>query len=66
VLHKRIESAEANRWTVIVVGRENHSLGFVGVADAPRQSSREALHALKGADAKAQLVMMSGDSPAVA
>ena len=65
-LHERIEAAEANGRTVIVVGRENQTMGFVEVADTPRESSREALRALKGADPKARMVMLTGDSPAVA
>ncbi|MBN1581194.1 MAG: HAD-IC family P-type ATPase, partial [Anaerolineae bacterium] len=41
-------------------------LGFVGVTDEPRTSSRDALQALKKAIPGANMVMLTGDSPAVA
>jgi Cd2+/Zn2+-exporting ATPase len=65
-LHERIAAAEERGQTVIVVGRDGEVVGYVGVADILRESSRHALHALKEADPRVRLVMLTGDAPPVA
>jgi len=65
-LHDRIAAAEERGQTVIVVGRDGEALGYVGVADILRESSRHALRTLKEADPRVHLVMLTGDAPAVA
>jgi Cd2+/Zn2+-exporting ATPase len=66
VLHDQVEAAEREGQTVMLVGRDDRLLGFVAAADTPREASREAIRALKQLDAHARLVMLTGDSPAVA
>ncbi len=65
-LHPRIESIEANGQTVILVGRDDQVLGFIGVADEPRPGSRRALQTLKKTAPNVQIVMLTGDSPTAA
>ncbi len=65
-LHDRIAAAEGRGQTVIVVGRDGEVLGYVGVADILRDSSRHALRTLKEADPRVHLAMLTGDTPAVA
>ncbi len=65
-LHEQIECAEQEGQTVVLVGRENQVLGYVGVADTPREVSRRALDALKRATPQSRVVMLTGDAPAVA
>jgi Cd2+/Zn2+-exporting ATPase len=65
-LHDRIAAAEEQGQTVIVVGRDGDVLGYVGVADILRDSSRHALRALKEADPRVHLAMLTGDTAAVA
>jgi Cd2+/Zn2+-exporting ATPase len=66
MLHERVQSAEADGQTVMLVGKEDRVLGYVGVADVPRESSRDALRALKEIDPQARIVMLTGDTPPVA
>ena len=65
-LHDRIAAAEERGQTVIVVGRDGELLGYVGVADILRESSHDALRALKAADPRVHLAMLTGDTPTVA
>lgn len=65
-LHDQIEAAEANGLTVLLVGRDGHLQGFIGVADAMRDSSRAALQALKAIDPTVRIVMLTGDNAVVA
>ncbi len=65
-LHEQIEAAEANGLTVLLVGRNGHLQGFIGVADAMRDSSRAALQLLKTLDPTVRTVMLTGDNAAVA
>lgn len=65
-LHTRIEAAEHSGQTVMLVSKDNHVLGFVGVADQPRPSSRQALQDLKAVDKRIRTVMLTGDHPAAA
>jgi Cd2+/Zn2+-exporting ATPase len=65
-LHERIAAAEERGQTVIVIGRDGDIVGYVGVADILRESSRDALRALKEADPALHLAMLTGDAPAVA
>ncbi|MBN1640787.1 MAG: cation-translocating P-type ATPase [Anaerolineae bacterium] len=66
VLHDMIAAAEEEGRTVIVVGQEGRVLGYVGVADILRESSRDALRALKQIVPGAHVAMLTGDAPAVA
>ncbi len=65
-LHVRIEAAEAQGQTVMLVSQDEKVLGFVGVADSLRPSSQAALRALKEMDPGCRLVMLTGDAPGVA
>ena len=65
-LHTQILAAEAEGQTVMLVGRNDAQLGFVGVADVPRADSSEALRALKAIDPHLRTVMLTGDNPTVA
>ena len=65
-LHEMISSAEEQGRTVIVVGQEGRVLGYVGVADILRESSREALAQLREIVPGVHVAMLTGDAPAVA
>lgn len=65
-LHTRIEAAEDSGQTVMLVSKDNQVLGFVGVADQPRPSSRQALQDLKSIDRRIHTVMLTGDHPGAA
>ena len=66
VLHDDIVGAEANGSTVMLVGRDDKVLGFVGTTDVLRESSRDAMRALKRLDPMARVVMLTGDAVPVA
>jgi Cd2+/Zn2+-exporting ATPase len=65
-LHDQILAAEADGQTVMLVGRGDVQLGFVGVADMPRADSSQALQALKAINPHLRTVMLTGDNPIVA
>lgn len=65
-LHARIEDAEDSGQTVMLVSKDNHVLGFVGVADQPRPTSSQALQDLKSIDRRIRTVMLTGDHPGAA
>jgi Zn2+/Cd2+-exporting ATPase len=65
-LHERIEQAEAEGQTVMLVSQDDRVIGFLGVADALRQSGVEALAELKRVDPRIHTVMLTGDHPAAA
>jgi len=65
-LHDQILAAEAEGQTVMLIGRGDTQLGFVGVADMPRPDSTQALRALKSIDPHLRTVMLTGDNPTVA
>jgi Cd2+/Zn2+-exporting ATPase len=65
-LHDQILAAEADGQTVMLIGRGDAQLGFVGVADMPRADSSQALQALKAIDPHLRMVMLTGDNPIVA
>jgi Cd2+/Zn2+-exporting ATPase len=65
-LHAQIIDAEAAGQTTILVTQDDELLGFVGVADTPRESSKTALRALKRIDPRIHTVMLTGDNPTVA
>ena len=52
--------------TVMLVGRGNGMLGFIGVEDQPRPESRAALAELHALDARMKTVMLTGDHRNVA
>jgi Cd2+/Zn2+-exporting ATPase len=66
ILHEDILHAEGNGQTVMVVGRDDRVLGYVGAADVPRDSGRDVLSALKKLDASVRVVMLTGDAAPVA
>jgi Cd2+/Zn2+-exporting ATPase len=65
-LHTRIAAAEDSGQTVMLVSKNDQVLGFVGVADQPRPSSRQALQDLKSIDRRIRTVMLTGDHPGAA
>ncbi len=65
-LHQEIVQAEAVGQTVMLVSRDDQVVGFVGVSDPLRSSSRQALLALKEIDPRLHTVMLTGDNPQVA
>jgi Cd2+/Zn2+-exporting ATPase len=56
----------ANPRSMMWVGQDERILGYIEVEDALRESSREALHALKSIDPSYRFVMVTGDRRAVA
>ncbi len=66
VFHQQAWAAQDDGYTVIMVGKDNHLVGFVGLADAPRSSSAAALRHLKQAVPGAHVVMLTGDHAAAA
>lgn len=65
-LHDQILAAEAEGQTVMLVGRADSLLGFIGVTDIPREDSTEALRSLKTIDSRVRTVMLTGDNHTVA
>jgi Cd2+/Zn2+-exporting ATPase len=65
-LHDSIHAAESAGQTVMVISRCKEVLGFVAVADAPREGSALALADLRTVVPQPRLVMLTGDHPAVA
>ncbi len=65
-LHECVESSERAGQTVMLVGQADRVLGYVSVADTPRRDSRDSLRDLKAVAPEAQVVMLTGDAPAVA
>jgi Cd2+/Zn2+-exporting ATPase len=65
-LHDQIGDAEAQGQTVVLVDRDGVLQGFIGVADAPRPTTGAALRALKDADPRVHIAMLTGDNTAVA
>ncbi len=65
-LHAEILAAEEEGQTVMLVGKGETQLGFVGVADTLRTDTPQALRALKELDPQVRTVMLTGDNPTVA
>lgn len=65
-LHEHILDAEAQGQTVMLVVKEGNLLGYIGLKDTPRQSSRQALAQLKSLDDRIHTVMLTGDNHSVA
>jgi Cd2+/Zn2+-exporting ATPase len=65
-LHEHVTGAESDGQTVIMVGRDKSVLGFVGVSDRLRASSKSALQALKRIDPRIHTAMLTGDHLTVA
>ena len=57
---------QASGKTVMLVGRGQGMLGFIGVEDQPRAESRAALAELQALDARMKTVMLTGDHRHVA
>lgn len=62
---ERVEAEEAAGHTVMVVGRDDHLLGYLAVSDPPRHNSSTSLRMLKDAGIR-RLVMLTGDNQVVA
>jgi Cu2+-exporting ATPase len=60
---RREDLAETGR-TVVCVAVDGEAVGLIGIADAPRPTSAEAVAALKGAGV--EVVMLTGDNEATA
>jgi Cd2+/Zn2+-exporting ATPase len=65
-LHARIESAEREGQTVMLVSRAGKVIGFIGAADKVRRTGKNSLTALKAVDRSLYHVMLTGDHPAAA
>jgi len=52
--------------TVMLVGRGNHMVGYIGVEDQPRPDSQAALNELHALDPQLRTVMLTGDNRNVA
>jgi Cd2+/Zn2+-exporting ATPase len=65
-LHPHVQAAEALGHGVMLVSKDEQVLGFVSVADLPRETSKDALHSIKQINPHLHLVMLTGDNPVVA
>ena len=63
-LTARREELAASGRTVVVVAVDGRAAGLIGIADAPRETSEEAIGALH--EAGVEVVMLSGDNQATA
>jgi Zn2+/Cd2+-exporting ATPase len=65
-LHAEIQAVVDAGNTVMLVGKDDHLLGYVGVSDVARQTSAASLRRMKEIDPHIHTVMLTGDNPAVA
>jgi Cd2+/Zn2+-exporting ATPase len=59
-------AVQADGKTVMLVGRDDRMLGYIGVEDEPRPESGAVLKALHAIDPALRTVMLTGDNPRVA
>ena len=52
---------EREGFTVVAVGSENHTCGFLGLADEPRSNARQSISSLKDLGVK-RIAMLTGDN----
>ena len=64
LLLKQMKALQSEAKTVVIVGIENQIIGLIAIQDAPKESSRSAIAALKKEGLKT--VMLTGDNPLVA
>ena len=64
-VHKQLESMQEAGRTVVVVGNDEHVCGFITLADAIREETRDAIRQLHEAGVE-QLVMLTGDNEGTA
>ncbi|QDT31964.1 heavy metal translocating P-type ATPase [Thalassoglobus polymorphus] len=64
-VHNQLEAMQGAGRTVVVVGNDEHVCGFITLADAIREETREAIHQLHEAGVK-QIVMLTGDNAGTA
>ena len=60
-IHDRLEQMSGSGRSVVVVGNEEHVCGLIGLADAIRPTSRNALDRLREAGVQ-HLIMLTGDN----
>jgi Cd2+/Zn2+-exporting ATPase len=65
-LHAQITEAEQSGETVVLVGRGDEVLGYLTLADTPREASQHALAELKAAYPGLHTIMLTGDNPTTA
>lgn len=63
--HEQALQLEAVGQTVVIVGRDNHVCGLIGIADTIREEAHNAIQALKIAGIK-KLFMLTGDNEGTA
>ena len=64
-VHEQLESMQEAGRTVVVVGNDEHVCGFITLADAIREETRDAIRQLHEAGVE-QLVMLTGDNEGTA
>ena len=64
-VHEQLESMQEAGRTVVVVGNDEHVCGFITLADAIREETRDAIRQLHQAGVE-QLVMLTGDNEGTA
>lgn len=64
-VHEQLEAMQEAGRTVVVVGNEEHVCGFITLADAIREETRDAIRQLHEAGVR-QLVMLTGDNEGTA
>ena len=64
-VHEQLESMQQAGRTVVVVGNDEHVCGFITLADAIREETRDAIRQLHKAGVE-QLVMLTGDNEGTA
>lgn len=60
-LHRELESLAASNATVVVVGREDHVCGFIGLSDRMRAGTAAVLADLRAAGIR-KIVLLTGDN----
>ncbi len=64
-IHEQLKSVQDAGRTVVVIGNDTHVCGFIALADAIREESREAIEQLHAAGIE-HLVMLTGDNEGTA
>ena len=64
-VHQQLEAMQEAGRTVVVVGNDEHVCGFITLADAIREETRDAIRQLHEAGVR-QLVMLTGDNEGTA
>lgn len=64
-IHEQLKAAQRAGSTVVVIGNDSHVCGFITLADAIREESREAIEHLHAAGIE-HIVMLTGDNAGTA